>query len=443
VDVLRAYRRWLGRRLALLGPSFAAAVLVNLRLALDQRAPLWLKVASMSLALLIVSLLGFLGVETILCARLHRRGGGDGARVLRRQLVSTRGMALASLVLLAGIALLPEIFPDPAPHTLPPAQRQDWVSALPIPAGPVEQPPAEPASIPPPITWPEVSPDPVPAGEPRELPILAGLPLRLELTEREFALPGPAQDPAGEEQRQPVFRPEPDLLLSRRAPAGLPGIDRPGLADERDPGWVPPPEIRIDGLLLTSEGFGKIGAGLLLADVPLTANASLRAGFLYAGSLDYDGAADGEATFQWNRLTLEYVHRLAGYLRRAPFDLALSLGFSMDRIEGAATEDSIQKEARLSPLVGIDVAFWEGGPFGLVLHAGQSFPVNFTGATSAVTDLSALVRWDLTARVSFHAGYRLLRVHLRGYAESLAHEGSRDELDATFSGPLAGVDLRF
>lgn len=456
VDVLRAYNRWLRRRLWLLGPSFAAAVAVILRLALDHGTSSWLKIGSLSLALIIVALLGFLLVETILCARLQRGAGREYGRVLRRQLANTRGLAVVSLLLLGVIALVPDYFPGPASTVRPRREpRADpWNVSL-AAADRFEQVPPdrlpvapEASTVPPPM--------PAPAPEPRALPFLESLPLHLDLTHAEFEIPPPtelplslqetalAEAPQERESRQPRFRPdELDLLSMDRGRAPKPGLFRLGTREENDLEGMPPLELRFEGMLLSGEGIRRGWGGVFTADLPIGQDSSLRA--VYAIHFLPEKEDPGEQAPQqvWHRFTVDYVYRILGYTRHAPFDLAVSAGLAVDRFSLPERQDAVSEKARISPVLGLDLALWQESSMGLLLHASQSAPLNLTGASSAVTEASAVIRWDLTERMSMRIGYRLYWVRLRGYSEALDREGETDELDATLSGPLVGMEFRF
>jgi hypothetical protein len=149
------------------------------------------------------------------------------------------------------------------------------------------------------------------------------------------------------------------------------------------------------------------------------------------------------ASESWERVTLAYSYRLTGYTRHSPFDLAFSIGVTVDRYRLQGETGLVDSTARLSPYIAVDAAIWQQGAAGLLLHAGYSIPVNATGGASGVLNLAATVRIDLTENISFHAGYRYLVVRLRDYDEALFGSESRGGFSDSFSGPIVGIDIRF
>src|SRR6185295_18280743 len=113
VDVRRAYRRWFWRRMSWLCPGLAAAIIVFVRLALDDGLELWLRLP----ALLIsggVTLL-FVGL-TLLPALVLAAGRWKQTRrsqLLRREFQSYPALALMSLSLAFMLLAVPLLF---APH---------------------------------------------------------------------------------------------------------------------------------------------------------------------------------------------------------------------------------------------------------------------------------------------------------------------------------------
>jgi hypothetical protein len=78
----------------------------------------------------------------------------------------------------------------------------------------------------------------------------------------------------------------------------------------------------------------------------------------------------------------------------------------------------------------------------VVVQGGYSVAARVTRASSSVADLRLLIRYDLSDRASLFIGYRLTTVRLHDHGP--ADDGPlREELHETFSGPLAGLTLRF
>jgi hypothetical protein len=147
-----------------------------------------------------------------------------------------------------------------------------------------------------------------------------------------------------------------------------------------------------------------------------------------------------DARWTWHRLSLGYLHRLLGYTRHAGVDLAVSAGMTVDRFEDEGTLDT---SARISPYVAADLGLWQGGGWGFTVHARQGLPVNLLGASSLVTDVAAVFRLDLSERISLSAGYRVVLLKLKEFAENLEREHGDEEFDARLAGPLLGLECRF
>src|SRR4029079_327315 len=153
---------------------------------------------------------------------------------------------------------------------------------------------------------------------------------------------------------------------------GLPGAD--------DPDGLPAPELKLEMTILPrSKGWsGAIYEGSI--DVPLGHSDSIRTG-LFVGSLsNEEDQVDLEASVVWQRATVEYERRLTGYTRKSTFDLAVRVGFSVDRVTGNDAPISVSSAPRPSPWVGIEAALWEQDGLGVVVQAGHSFAVRVHGA---------------------------------------------------------------
>ena len=451
VDRLRAYRRWRIRRLALLLPVFLAALCTQLWLAAGSSAPAWLRLVSLGTSGLIVALIGYFVAQTVHCSRLHARGNRAGARFLREQLAPSGRAALAAAALLAILNLIPYLIPSDPTRTPPrPSGRRFHLWSEPAPTTAAAL--TEPESLPP-MGPPEVPPPP--SSRPSLQPILESLPLQLAVEEMGSDREVPAvlaflsslqrepEKPAGGESEDelPKYRPDVkdgfQLILEHEAPFEF---ARLGVPDERTPEEWLLPELRLEISFLNGPSRG--AEYLLHLDIPVSRNESFRAD-IAVGKLPGHEYMEESASESWERVTLAYAHRLAGYTRHSPFDLAVSIGISVDRYKLQGEEGPVDPGARLSPYIAVDAAIWQQGAAGLLLHAGYSIPVNATGASSGILDLSATLRIDLTENVSVHAGYRYLVVRLRDYEEADFGSVSRGGLSDSFSGPIIGLDIRF
>ncbi len=443
VDRLRAYRRWRSRRLALLVPVFLAALGTQLWLAAGSAAPAWLRVASLGTSSLIVALVGYFVAQTLICSLLHTRGNRAAARVLREQLAPSGRAALGAAALLAMLNVVPYLIPADREKlpTLPSLRtfRPRWSTP---PLAPVIE--AEPE--PPPLT------EAAAPARPDVRPILEPLPLQLASEEVGSRPDTPAAlaflDAAQEqlekrssgEEEGPRYRPDVtdgfQLVMESESTRIF---ARLGVPDQARPDEALPPELRLEVSFFHGDQSGAEVA--LRLDVPISRDESIRADIAAArmGSRQY---MEESASESWQRVTIAYSARLAGYTRQAPFDLAFSIGIAADRFQLTSADGPMDGGTRVSPYIAVDAAVWQQGTAGLLLHAGYSIPVNATGGSSGVLDLAATIRIDLTESVSIHAGYRYLIVRLRDYSEAFAGR-SRNDLSDSFSGPLVGMDLRF
>ena len=465
MNAARAYHRWLRRRLIFLLPAFLAILAVTLRLTFADSATLWIRVSGAVtgtvLAILLVVQIG----RSIACSTPRRRTGAG-----RSQLGPHRTISFASFGLAALLFALPSQFhprPDPRvmvslPRHAPPPRLQP-VS----PPAPVEevktaaQRSPAPTENHPPVEIPsyahlrndaaEGKPavDPAP---PRERAILPLEPARMELTEREFLLPNdpltfvqdePDPRPPSEDPKRAPFLPDSALLRQLNEPGGRgPGEFSRAHPHEAWAGEPPEPEARVDGFLLMGHHDGRTPALSVILDLPLDQNGSLELGWTGAivpirGATWLD-RGDGPT---WNHATLAYVQRLAGYTRHASYDLAASAGVSLDFVEVLEGIDTGDRRGHLAPWASIDAAVWQQGMIGLLVRAGQTFPVAIRGSSVLVTDLSACVRVDFSQQFSLHAGYRFLYIRLRE-AAPIPAQGTTS-LDDSLAGPMIGLDFRF
>lgn len=461
-DILRAYRRWLTKRLSYIIPLFALALGVNAWLAIGAQGERWLKAISLVLSGLCLAVLGYILSETIACAALQFRGERRVARTLRNQLAMTWRVGTVCVVVFAALIIAPLFMRTPEPESPRETRiRRSYVEApfqTPKPAPleftqklPVQDAPPALAAAEPAVEPPKSSPP-----RPEIVPPKADVPPRLVMEEKELEAPlalapflQPQQEPAKSPEQDPLsvesipFRPDmnPPTVYDPFGPR-VAAVDRPGLrSEEREE--APLPTFRLDVLLLSMEGYGRGGGANLEGDYALGRDGSVHVGYLGVGFGKGRELDELQSEWVWHRLTLGYLHQLAGFTRHAGFDLAITVGASVDRFSNEVGPEEIDTKARISPYMAVDVGIWQGGPFGFVLHAGQSIPFNLTGSSSAVTDLSATLRVDLSERLSFFAGYRMLLIELKEYPENLVASHAHDEFDSSLAGPLIGFEVRF
>ncbi|MBI2933710.1 MAG: hypothetical protein HYY16_18865 [Planctomycetes bacterium] len=426
VDVVRAHRRWLARRLLALGFSagFAGAVVVSI---LRSDTAAWLRIMCVALGLLLAAPLVYFLVQTVACSRLHRRRSHREAQLLRRHLRTYPGVMAACLLLLAGLIRLPDLFSEPAPPPLPALARM---------SEPDPFPPAAPAPLP--LSVERLTPSPPPRSDPPSAAAQDPEPAPVEET------PGPAAHGAdfeseGEEESVAArrFMLEPEDLYKLRLTDDDVRLERPSMPGENDPTSRPPSEIAFDALWSSGESDQRGGAGLMAFDLPFSRRSSVRTTTFTSLLVDEDDRSDD---LVWERLTLEYGYRLVGYTRHAAIDVSLSIGVSVDMLETDRKQAS--SAGRIAPYLGLDVALWQTGAMAILLHAGQSLPLNVTGASSAVTDLSAALRIDLSERVSVRIGYRAFLMRWRDYTGPFRDDASGDG-EEELTGPFIGVTIGF
>ncbi len=440
MNAVRRQRRWLAERLVLLFPAFFAGLAVVLGMGLRDDLRPSFKLFALAVSLLLNAVLAYFLVLTALCGRLHSLGRCREARLIRRALLHVRGVSAGALLLLAVLGATPLLFRE---RTAPSRVFQPRFVLHEAPS--VAAPPAAPeAAAPDPVKREEVAGSP-----PVLLDILASLPRCLgdDQSGGEFfpqdPLPAPLAGGGGaddEDNRSFTFD-FAGFRLRLTIPDG-PAVDRPYLPDGTAPEGSYPGSVRLDAAYLKEHEGRNAGAFALQIDLATQKDASLRFTYLLAAlaQRDAEGFESGvDLTFA--HTTLEYVLRLAGHTRHAPFDLSVSAGLSVDVLHPVSGSD-VDGRARVSPYLAVDAAFWQSGSLGLLLHAGQSIPVNLTGGSSGSSDFSALLRLDLTPQVSVHLGYRILVIRAHDYERSLSGEGDQD-FDSTLSGPLMGLEVRF
>lgn len=434
-DIRRAYRRWLAVRLAWLLPGLALAGFLAARFLGGPSLPVWIRIPSLTIAAGALFLLAALGVQSALVVRSRSAGDVRAARLSRRELRAHRATALLALAVLLSLSALPLLFEAP----LPPPPLAVRRPAPPVVEATVPEEQEEEPLVP------VASPPPAP-GVPQVLPEIAAAPSSLNLID-EPAFPTPSPVPprekshaAGRELLDPPQRPGPDdYPLYPPARNARKGLDRGGLPDEGDASGWPLPELRLD-ITIIPESRKWVGALYEVSyDLPVGRDDSMRVAW-FSGLLS-DEKEELEPTLSWQRATLEYVRRCAGYTRHAPFDVALRLGVTIDRVAEHESRIALATTPRISPWIGLEAAVWQDDGFGLVLQGGQSVAARITGESASVTDLRILIRFDWSESVSFQAGYRIFSARLHDHG--LAGGGVREELEQTFSGPVAGISVRF
>lgn len=427
-------------------PGLGVSVLVAASLAMRPDLELWLRLPALAISGGVVLL--FVGLVLLPAFVLAAKARGDRRRAqsLRREARSYPTLALAALSLSLILLAVPLLF---APTALPGSPSLSSRAAGPrsrvraseasearvsspeaiAPQPPPAKAPGEPAPTPTPPQEPATPPpDPAPAAlNPIPLPVPPSPPA-----------PVVAELPSGQELLGLRFRPDPeDGLFSASASHPFKRLDRAGLPGEDDADGLPAPELKLELTILPrSRGWsGAIYEGSI--DVPLGRNDSFRTG-LFVGSLsNAEDQVDLEASVVWQRVTVEYERRLAGYTRKSTFDLAVRVGFSVDRVTGNDAQISVASSPRPAPWVGIEAALWEQDGLGVVVQAGHSFALRLNGAAMSSTDLKIEFRIDVTETFSLDLGwhYTAVRIHDQG----LAYQ----ELEQSFSGPVGGLTFRF
>lgn len=440
MNAVRRQQRWLAERLFLLFPAFLAGLAVVLGMGLRNDLRPSFKLFALSVSLLLNAVLAYFLVQAALCGRMHSLGRLREARLLRRSLLHVRSLSAAALLLLAVLGATPSLFRErsaPARAFQPRLVRREAPAVAAVPDVPEAEAPA-------PVKQEEMA-----ASPPVLLDILAPLPRCLadDLSDGEFPPQDPLPVPLAEgggvddgDNRRFTFD-FAGFRLRLTMPDGS-AVDRSYLPDGTASEGSYPGSVRLDAAYLKEHEGRNAGAFALQIDLATQKDASLRFTYLLAALAQEDGEGfEGGADLTFTHTTLEYVLRLAGHTRHAPFDLSVSAGLSVDVLHPVSGSD-VDGRARVSPYLAIDAAFWQSGPLGLLLHAGQSIPVNLTGGSSGSSDFSALFRLDLTPQVSIHLGYRIIVIRARDYESSLSGAGDQD-FDATLSGPLIGFEVRF
>ena len=426
VDVRRAYGRWLWRRLFWLLPSLLLSILVCFHLVTEADMPGWARIPSLAVAGGVTSFFIALTTQAFRVVRERAMGRSRRAQLLRTELRPYPGLGFVSLLLLLVLLAAPALFPKPAPLPAPPEARRPILveeakrpAKIVLPPPPVEEPAASVPQIVPEIAL--VIPE-LPAWEELELPLLP----RVQDTP-------PSAEEALDVRHRPVegFR----LTFDR---ADL--FDRAGLPTDQDhESWIPP-DIRLELMMITSSGPWRGAAVEASFELPFGRDDSFRvaaAGFFVT---DADQLHGFQPSLSWNRGTVEYVRRLAGYTRASTFDFALRLGLAGDQLRTHDTDLHIDSEIRLSPWIGFETGLWEVSGVGLVIQGGHSPGLALAGGISKVTDFKVIVQLDLGEQSTLELGYRLVAVHFR---DRNAGSSDPEPMERQFKGPIAALTLRF
>lgn len=436
-DLDRHYRRWLLQRLAALLPAVVGAASVAVRQAiildLDSSA-LWIHLACLGAAVVLGGFCSFLAIQCLLCRRHLRTRDYRSARELRRDLdlAGPAGIVCLSLVVL--IAVLPACFPPLDPLPTLPLRRM----ALPIPPVPALNPPFAPTEN-------NSAASDVSAKKEES---------RTPSDTLRAVRPSDARFYDLEQEDSPYE------WLAERPPhlgrLGVPDRDkpfdwmRPGLHVELalfDPAGT---LSREDGAALDFDhDLDMRAAGVRLwYDLPTTRSGSLRFQYqligMTAGEALEDAADPSRSSLLvWQRLGWAYLWQLAGYTSDAEFDLSIFAGVMGDHLLASAYGGAASELLRLSPYVGGEFGFWQGGPAGLSFRFGQTIPVNLTGADARVTEVTVLLRLDVSDRMSLAVGYAAYWAKFASYPEQFSTENKREDLSLRLHGPTLALDVRF
>ncbi|GEM_PF-7071043 len=433
-DLRRVYRRWLIRKLSILTPAVGVAVALSWRQAGRLQAgstTLWIDLACLGASLLLAGFCGGLSVRALLCYRRFRSGDAGAARQSRRELEPAGPVAFVAFSLVVFVGVLPACFPPLGP-----------LAEFPLPIRTVLEERRKSAA---PAAAEERVPPPSRAEakrEPRGLPL--SVPLAIE--------PGEARILEDQEEPRTPWTEERSSGFAR---LGVPDANRPFE-------WMAP-ELHVEVLLLqptgtfaTQEGdvdidrdLGMRGAGLRFTyDLATDRDEGLRFHYQFFGlSASKDYVEISEASIDdllvWQRFGATYLWRLLGYTSDAELDFSVFAGAMGDNLLSDGENDVAAELVRVSPYFGIEAGFWQRGPVGAVFRLGQTLPVNLTGGTALVTDLTALLRVDFTDGLSLHFGYAAYWAHFRDHAERFTDTDGHEKVAMMLHGPVVGIDLRF
>lgn len=440
-DLVRVYRRWaLARLVALAPPSLAAGALAlwqGLKLQAGS-ATQWIDLTCLGAAVVLFAFVGALTLRTLLCYGRFRAGRIEAARQVRRELEPAGPVAFVVFSLVVFVAVLPACFPPPEPLPDLPVPAVSLLPRLsvPEPIARVAHPGGTDRSTPPPSR-----PEPRRANEGLTLAV----PLAIEPGEARFF----------QEQDDPVtpWRLEPTQRF-----------DRLGVPDPTKPLQWLDPELNVEVMLVTPSGkldngnekdldvrgdLEMRGAGVRLTyDLPTDRDESLRFHYQMFGLAATNDVVDiAESSLDellvWQRFGATYHWRLLGYTTDATLDFSFFAGVMADNLLTDAQGGVASEVLRISPYLGCEIGFWQHGPVGAVFRVGQTLPTNLTGATALVTDVSAVLRVDLSNGLSVHFGYSGYWAHFRDHQKKLTDVDGHENAVLMLHGPVLGLDLRF
>ncbi len=450
-DLSRGYRSWLWRRLSMLAPACGGAGLLVVHHSSQMfgaTSMLWIHFASLCLALFLLAFTGWLTLRCVSCYFSHRKMLIPLRRRTRRELSQAGWMGMVCLSLLPVLALLPGTFRDISrsipTHLLEVTRLLKVTPPRPTPeerkmAVQVVERPARPTVKPQPPTPEKNTEEPSP------------LPLQLHAVETQ-----PAYVYSFQEEEKTA---DPWTFVNP------PRLDRLGVPDPLKPfDWMLP-QVQVGFLLprattgtLSSNGKTRLyleddldmrSAGFHLEfDVPVSRDDSLL--LLYepigfSSNADLADDPDGELGeyILWQRLGIFYAHRFAGYTSESIFDFSVTAGMMGDSLLTVADGGIANEVVRLSPAFGMELGLWQQGPAGFLLNLNQALPLNLTGATARVTEISVRLRIDFTRSLSIHFGYFAIRGRFQDFAGKMTTKGAEEEMEVSLSGPTFGIDLRF
>lgn len=470
-DRIRAYRAWMWRRLGIILPGVALALAGGLWFVLRDPDPPEIRLPYAAFAGFLILLQGYLALRTR--GLLRERGllPLQVARIRRRELRPAAVVSILSMLVLTALFCVPAQHPtasipiDPGTFVVrksrtrivvdvPESTAPDLAKEAGNPIQPAPTPPVpleyDPRTPPAPAVAEAAAPAEV-KSVPEIRPALVLEPAHLALEDVEPSIASPLPVPEAPKVQSPVaqgipgvdddgtpFRVDRDQFAIQVTPTGWWfGLRYRPLPDENDPESLPRPEGRVEGFLLLDGGDRVPGITFAL-DQPLGRMDLLEVSWM-AVDLPRTGDSDHHLSADWHHATFAYVRRLTGYTSHATMDAAVSLGASMDIFGAVQGIPDPGGTPKFTPYAAVDLAFWQDGAIGMLVHVGQNFPTTVYGSAMGITDFSVQIRWDLSEYVSVHGGYRVLRLHYKPDD----NPSSMDPLREALSGPILGVDVRF
>lgn len=467
VDAARAYRRWMLKRFAVLLPGFLLTLGLALFAGQDGNSALWLRIPRVAVPLGLACLFAYLAVQTVRILRHARSGRRQVARGLKRELRPYRALSLGAMAILLSVGVAPSAFmdregsaPAASPATSVRKPRPAVDRGLPVMArieslarmgllGELQAEEARPQESAAGSGEPQGRLSSREPSLPEIKPIILEVPPEILFDDFNMEKALVFQEaPAGSRELTPAEAEElhqfprvetsPDELEARWSDLLPTLIDRLGLLDERNTIDAQPAEVRLDFMMGTTGGHWESQLGELGVEFPISREDLFRA----VGTINHlvrDGGSGGsDIPLEWESLTLDYVRRLVGYTRHAPFDLAISVGMNADYLDSQAEGPSFARGLGFAAHAGLESAVWYAGTYGFIVRGGQSIDFDMTNMLVRITDFTAVIRVDLNETVSFHAGYRALWFHFHDRADPAASDAR-----GWIAGPVVGVDFRF